>query len=214
MYGFIYLTTNNKNGKKYVGMCKYTHEKEYIGSGKLLKQAIKKYGKDSFTRVTLEDCPTFKYMCEAEKKWIDKLQAVESKDYYNISYGGFGGCSKSIKDYWSMYTLEERKHMRNWNRPDISGSKNPMYGKKHTEETKKKIGSKSINRNWGRKTPVKGANNPNAKTIKVVFDNGNTVRFECIKDFCDEYKYNYSTMKSLYKNGNHSKRYGLKIEKC
>lgn len=33
-------------------------------------------------------------------------------------------------------------------------------GKKHSEETKRLIGSKSVNRKWGRKTPVVGSNNP------------------------------------------------------
>lgn len=44
---YIYLTTNTINGKKYIGMC--TRDDDwYFGSGKLIKSAIKKYGKENF----------------------------------------------------------------------------------------------------------------------------------------------------------------------
>lgn len=211
MYGFIYLTTNKINDKKYVGMCKYSHEKDYIGSGKLLKKAIEKYGKENFVRTILEECSTFEEMCISEKKWITELKAVESEQYYNLYEGGLGGCSKSMKEYWSMFDQEERKKIRKWNKPDMTGEKNPMFGKKHSDETKKKIGFKSVNRNWGRKTSVKGSNNPKSKPIKVIFDDGKELIFGCIKDFCNEYQYNYSSIKSIYKNGTHSKKYGVKI---
>lgn len=37
-YGFIYITTNNVNGKKYIGQKKYYgNHKTYIGSGIALK---------------------------------------------------------------------------------------------------------------------------------------------------------------------------------
>lgn len=43
MHYIIYETTNNKNGKKYIG-CHVTDNlnDEYLGSGKYLKIAIKK----------------------------------------------------------------------------------------------------------------------------------------------------------------------------
>ena len=211
MYGFIYLTTNKINGKKYIGMCKYTHEKGYIGSGKILKEAISKYGKDSFERITLEECETFEQLCESEKRWIERMNAVKSEEYYNICHGGFGGCSESMKDYWNMFTDDERKVIRNWYKRDLTGNNNPMFGKKHSEETKQKIGAKSVNRNWGRKTPINGCNNPKAIRIDVIFDDGKIERYGCIKDFSTKYGYNYSTMKSIHKSGTHSKRYGIKI---
>ena len=54
-YGFIYITTNNVNGKKYIGQKKYYGNHEvYIGSGVELKNAINKYGKENFTREIIE----------------------------------------------------------------------------------------------------------------------------------------------------------------
>lgn len=39
-YGFIYITTNLINGKKYIGQ-KKGYNDTYLGSGKILKLAIK-----------------------------------------------------------------------------------------------------------------------------------------------------------------------------
>ena len=48
----VYKTTNLINGKIYVG--KYEGNREnYLGSGYILKKAIKKYGRENFKR---ENC--------------------------------------------------------------------------------------------------------------------------------------------------------------
>ena len=46
----IYKTTNLVNGKIYIGKDKYNNPK-YLGSGKILKLAINKYGKGNFRRM-------------------------------------------------------------------------------------------------------------------------------------------------------------------
>ena len=44
-YGFIYITTNLIDGKRYLGQRKfYGNWQEYLGSGAAFKQAIDKYG--------------------------------------------------------------------------------------------------------------------------------------------------------------------------
>lgn len=205
MYGFIYQTTNLINGKRYVGMCKNTHRERYLGSGKLLKQAIKKYGRENFQRIVLEECETLEQASESEKKWIQKLNPE-----YNISLGGFGGNPDTLKEYWN--SIPDKKKARNWGRSSVAGSKNPMYGRKHSEKTKKLIGSKSINRKWGRKTPVNGANNPRALPVIVVFKDRKET-FDCLKDASDKYGFNYSTLKALLKSGKQSKKYQIRIQR-
>lgn len=210
MYGFIYLTTNKINGKKYIGMCKNTHRENYIGSGKLLKQAVKKYGKENFDRVILQECETLDELSESEIYWINFYNAVRDNNFYNLTSGGFGGNSDCVKEYWSHLNKEERKVCRNWARRSMAGSNNTMYGKKHTEETKKLIGSKSVNRNWNKPNHF-GSKNPNAKKVLVEIDSGKKY-YDCLKDFYNEYKKApYSTLKNIARDGRFSKKYEIKI---
>jgi group I intron endonuclease len=210
MYGFIYLTTNKINGKKYIGMCKNTHREKYIGSGKLLKQAIKKYGKENFDRVILQECETLDELSQSEIYWINFYNAVEDNNFYNLTSGGFGGNSDYVKEYWSHLNKEERKVCRNWAKRSMVGSNNTMYGKKHTEETKKLIGSKSVNRNWNKPNHF-GSKNPNAKKVLVESDSGKKY-YDCLKDFYNECKKApYSTLKSIARGGRFSKKYEIKI---
>ena len=47
MIGYVYLTENLKNSKKYIGSHHATAlDTSYIGSGTLLLKAIEKYGKE------------------------------------------------------------------------------------------------------------------------------------------------------------------------
>jgi len=151
MYGFVYLTTNTINEKRYVGLC--SHEKPiltdgnlYLGSGKILRSAIKKYGKDSFTRSILQVCNSREELHNAEIEWISNIGPE-----YNIDPGGFGGNSERMKEYWSTMTADERKQARNWNK-DHSNHKNPVFEdapgiqrqiwENRTIEERKQIGNK------------------------------------------------------------------------
>lgn len=96
MHYFIYETTNLINGRKYRGM----HSAEslsdnYLGSGKLLNQAIRKYGKEKFERKILETCSTFEEMCEREKYYVNE-EWISNKEVYNLRVGGIGNAKGSI----------------------------------------------------------------------------------------------------------------------
>lgn len=91
-YGFIYITTNHINNKKYIGQKKYNNNwKTYLGSGVLLSRAIKKYGKENFSKEIIENCYTKEQLNEREKFWIKYYKAVTSDDFYNLASGGDGG---------------------------------------------------------------------------------------------------------------------------
>lgn len=52
----LYKTTNLINSKIYVGVHRLqntSNSRRYLGSGDALKPAIKKYGRENFTRTTL-----------------------------------------------------------------------------------------------------------------------------------------------------------------
>jgi len=179
---FIYLTTNKINNKKYIGYCTRDDD-SYMGSGKLIKDAINKYGKDNFERIILEECNSIDELSKAEQKWIEHYDAVNSDEFYNLSEGGYGGNPDTVKRYWDSMTSEERKE-RNRHVKDIdrSGDKNPMYGKstsdvvkKHwdtlTEEQRKERLSKWTYDKFGKKNPMFGRSAVKEKNLKW-YNNG------------------------------------------
>lgn len=91
-YGFIYITTNKINGRKYIGQRKYYGNwQSYLGSGTILKNAFKKYGIEKFSKEIIENCSSKEELNKREKYWIDYYNVIEDKLFYNIAKGGNGG---------------------------------------------------------------------------------------------------------------------------
>jgi len=111
MDGQIYCITNTINGKKYIGQNK-TSNPRYLGSGKLLKLALKKYGRENFIKQILWEGP-IEFINDMELYWIDYFSADKSDMFYNICTNAFP--------------------------PVLCGDKNGFYGKHHTNETRDKI---------------------------------------------------------------------------
>lgn len=89
MYGYIYLTTNKINNKKYIGQhCSEIFDTKYFGSGKKLKSAIKKYGIENFKCEILKICFSQEELDEAERYYINIFKAYDNPEYYNIALGG------------------------------------------------------------------------------------------------------------------------------
>jgi len=86
----IYKITNLLNNKIYIGKSIHNNP-NYFGSGKIIKQAIKKYGKDNFKREVLIEFDFYDQILlnEAEKFWIESSNSLHKG--YNISEGGSGG---------------------------------------------------------------------------------------------------------------------------
>ena len=180
MFYTIYKTTNNINGKFYIGKHKTQNlDDDYLGSGKILKNAIKKHGINSFTKEYL-------FIFDNEEDMNDKELELVSEEFikentnYNLKIGGEGGwdyikskypngtmygkllkpeAKKLISDIMkeryitdAEYYHSQKLHMRTIGK--ISQKNNPngtFYGKTHSEETKLKM-SKS-------NTHMKGSNN-------------------------------------------------------
>lgn len=137
MYGYIYRTHNIVNGKMYIGkrVSKVFLENKYLGSGKILKQAINKYGRDNFTVEILEECFSSNELNEREIYWIEYYNAVNDDNYYNLSEGGHGGFDFINKNRLSPACLSREQHPM-FNKLGID---NPRYGKRHSGETKLKL---------------------------------------------------------------------------
>ena len=128
----IYETVNKLNNKRYIGKDSNDNP-EYLGSGKLLNRAIEKYGRENFTKTILERCKDDEELSEREIHWIKITNAVKSKMYYNISSGGKGGdCIRGLSPAKFKQWQQKQSIAK-------SGENNPMYGKTHTKENKKKM---------------------------------------------------------------------------
>lgn len=127
-YGFIYLTTNKINGKRYIGKKNYDKKelwKNYLGSGIALKNAIKKYGKENFSKEIIEECKTRDLLNEREKYWIEKYNATNDDLFYNIALGGDGGNVTIGYSEEMLKTLRENKR-RGAKGIINQGKENPM----------------------------------------------------------------------------------------
>lgn len=144
-FGYIYETTNNINGKKYIGKKKSsTFDENYIGSGVLLQKAIEKYGKVNFSVKILKWCETREILNESEKYFIKSNNVYKSIDYYNIASGGEGGNTYAGKSDDEMTEIKlkisnSNKGSNNGNKGQYVGEKNSMFGKKQTKEARIKI---------------------------------------------------------------------------
>lgn len=91
--GIIYKTTNKVNNKIYIGQHNKSDD-NYLGSGSLILEAIKKYGKDNFVRETLEtvhdnNIESFrKQLNDREIYYIKKFNTLDKSIGYNILPGG------------------------------------------------------------------------------------------------------------------------------
>ena len=122
MFYTIYKTTNKINGKFYVGKHQTQNlNDDYMGSGKLLKVAIKKYGKSSFEKTILHVFDSEEEMNNKEREIITE-EFVARPDTYNAGIGGEGG-----PHFLGKRHTEETK------------TKISRLGSKHSEETRKKL---------------------------------------------------------------------------
>jgi hypothetical protein len=90
-YGFIYITINYINGKRYIGQKMFdtrSRWKSYLGSGYYLNKAMKKYEKSNFKREIVAIANSSEELDELEYSWVESLNAVDSEDYYNAIDGG------------------------------------------------------------------------------------------------------------------------------
>lgn len=105
MYGYVYKTTNLINQKVYIGKHQSnSFDPTYLGSGKILKQAIRKNGKENFKVEILVKAESEEELNILEKKYISIYKQEYGQDCYNLAAGGEGG---NVFEYSSDSEKEE-----------------------------------------------------------------------------------------------------------
>lgn len=192
MFYTVYKITNKINGKTYIGAHQTSNlDDGYMGSGKLIKAAITKYGLDAFEKKILFCANGAEEMFRKEQELV-----VIGEDSYNLQPGGKGGWQVANQNNPShtpehrQMMLERKKHkleadpvfastysemMRKKgeatsfaNRTDHLGG---FTGKQHSEYSKRAISTKLKGTRTGNANPMAGrawVSNPVTKETKLI----------------------------------------------
>lgn len=225
---YIYIIQNNLSGKYYIGKCekKLEQTKKYFGSGNNIKKAIKKYGKEHFSKYIIKN--NIQSLEELNKLEVFYINFFKTNEYcYNIANGGDGGniyqnlsenqkilmkekCASFGENngmYKKGFLLKGDKNGR-FNNPlykiwkeKYSDSeyleKVKIYSNKISESNKKRFSCKELKEKIS--LMYKGENNPNAQIYLLYDNNDNIVEiFNGNKsDFLKKYP---TTLFKTYKN--------------
>jgi hypothetical protein len=200
MFYIIYKTTNLINSKLYIGKHQTTdlHD-DYLGSGKLLKLAITKYGKSNFIRETIFIFDNEDEMNQKETELVTEEFCLRN-DTYNICVGGKGGFSyinrddpaRAEKKRKAMKAMNEKHRHTISERSSNAGKANykkhglnlkwfeagrtSFKGKTHSEASKAKIAESmskmtgSKNSQFGTMWITDGASNKKIQRVDTIPD--------------------------------------------
>lgn len=180
LYNYIYILTNKLSGRRYIGKHSTNNlDDNYMGSGYIIREIKKKYGKDIFLKQIIEFCKTEEEALERQKYWIKEYNALQSYNFYNLDEGGLGhtGYKASQETKRKMSQAQKRRFQ--------DKTKHPRYNKPLSQKTKQKIRQKATDRKHSEETKQKlselnkGQNNPRA--IKVECINNRKI-FNTIKE--------------------------------
>jgi len=91
MFYYMYQITNLVNSKIYIGVHKTKSLNDaYMGSGKIIKRAVAKYGSSNFKKDILELFENKEAMYAKEAQVVNK-EFLLQEDVYNLRLGGYGG---------------------------------------------------------------------------------------------------------------------------
>ncbi len=156
-YYYFYRITNLVNNKKYLGIHKTINLNDgYLGSGILIKNAIKKYGRENFKKEILIFCKSYEDLIFLEELIITK-EITENNNYYNLDTGGKNGehsqqTKNKIRE--SINNSEKFLKAKNEGKFISRGNLGKTHKGKYTlsEEAKQKIRNAKI----GNKNPMYG----------------------------------------------------------
>lgn len=147
MFYYLYEIKNIVNNKIYVGVHKTKNINDgYMGSGKIIKNAIEKYGIENFVKTIIEYFSTPEEMFAREKEVVNE-SFLRDHNTYNLRRGGTGGFDYINEN--KIVKFKGKKHSESSKLKMGHPGNKHWLGKKHTKETREKIGLKSKGRNTG-----------------------------------------------------------------
>jgi group I intron endonuclease len=141
---YVYLYVNTRNKKAYVGKTFKLSLREYLHRyaanvrhvDTYFYNAIRKYGFDVFKRVLIASCSSDEEALSLEKRLIPEFKRLGFK-LYNSTSGGDDLLNPSQETRQKI--RDGQKNRRPWTAEDksklsqrVSGSGNPMFGRKHS----------------------------------------------------------------------------------
>jgi hypothetical protein len=140
MNSIVYCTTNKINGKKYIGSSNL-NKPNYFGGGTYIREAIKKYGKENFTKQILWEGPSeFRY--EMEEYWIAYFDAAKNQMFYNATEKGVGMILGTKRDNLNWSNISKK-----WSKPILQYDLNRNFIKKFSSIREAEVELK-LHRGW------------------------------------------------------------------
>lgn len=165
VFGIVYITTCLVNGKVYIGQTIHWQDKSYLGSGVALCEAVKKYGRSKFKRKILKVCYNQKQLDVWEMIMIRKYNSTDKSIGYNVLPGTANefGCGSPAKlpevkeklrqiQLGKRHSEETKRKMSEARKGRVSNRK----GVKLSEETKRKMRKAAIGKHSGEKNGMFG----------------------------------------------------------
>jgi hypothetical protein len=200
MHYTVYKITNNINQKEYVGVhSTYNPNDNYMGSGERIKKAIKKYGKENFSKDIIFYAVSKDIMYWIERMIVD-VDYVNDENTYNMTIGGLGRTiDYTYKD--SSKTKISNTLKQGYATGRIVPTK-PNKGKKMTQMQKEKISTTLKERYKFQEHPTKGEKNgmfgrPSANKGMPAWNKGLTIEKEKCEHCCGYYTKNHISKCSL-----------------
>jgi len=164
---YVYVITNIINNKKYIGSSRKENiDPHYFGSGRLIKNALLKYGKENFTRDILwEGNEDARIM---ETYWLEYFNAASNTMFYNITNDARGNSSHTEN---AKKSVSEKLTGRKFSKETCNKISNAKLGKPNSKK------GKSDGPKPGVSTAHKGRISPNKGNAIIQYDlQGNIVQ--------------------------------------
>ena len=192
-YFIIYKTTCMHTNKYYIGMHTTKNLQDgYLGSGKILKRSLNKYGKENHIFEIIESLPDKASLIVREREIVNAALLLDEL-CMNLKVGGEGGFSnlehafkaqssggkQNIENIRSIHfkkLKEDAEYKQKWISNQIKSSSaigakldNGFFGKKHSSESSEKM-KRAKEKYKGEKHPQFGyiwISNPEIGTKKI-----------------------------------------------